>query len=167
MAPLTGELIVHKQEKFNNAAVAAIKAHYAHSQVVPEQAKLNYNDKTVIENGLGRFDPPAPKSSNFDLKVAEAAGFHRAMNLWNETCGFGPLLMSPGVKGALSAQPSILGGLLRNCQVDIDEPSSFPSEFKDQSAESGIPYRLVKAHDEAENEALTLSYYDVYMEMVC
>ncbi|KAH6868852.1 hypothetical protein BKA58DRAFT_441276 [Alternaria rosae] len=111
--------------------------------------------------------PPAPKSSNFDLKVAEAAGFHRAMNLWNETCGFGPLLMSPGVKGALSAHASILGGLLRNCQVYINEPSSFPSKFKDQSAESGNPYRLVRAHDEAENEALTFSYYDVYMEMVC
>ena len=109
---------------------------------------------------------PVLQFSDFDVLIAEAAGFHRAINLWNKTCGFPTFDLSPEVKGALSAQATLLGGLLRNRQIDIDVPSTFPGKFKGQSAESANPYRLIRADDEDVNEALTLSYYDVFMDMV-
>ncbi|KAI4689187.1 uncharacterized protein J4E88_002536 [Alternaria novae-zelandiae] len=55
MASLPTTLVARKQKKIVNAAFAAIEAHDAHAQTVPEQAKLSVNDVAVIANNPYRF----------------------------------------------------------------------------------------------------------------
>ncbi|KAI4655038.1 uncharacterized protein J4E78_007218 [Alternaria triticimaculans] len=102
--------------------------------------------------------PPVAKHSDLDLQIAEAAGFHRAINIWNDSHSWTPLY----IQQQLRDQATELGKILSD--YNIDEPSTLPGKFKHGSA-AYCPYQLRLEDRQAANALLASSYFDVYMGM--
>ncbi|KAI4673409.1 uncharacterized protein J4E84_011088 [Alternaria hordeiaustralica] len=102
--------------------------------------------------------PPVAKHSDLDLQIAEAAGFHRAINIWNDSHSWTPLY----IQQQLRDQATELGKILSD--YNIDEPSTLPGKFKHDSA-AYCPYQLRLSDRQAANALLASSYFDVYMGM--
>jgi len=102
--------------------------------------------------------PPVAKHSDLDLQIAEAAGFHRAINTWNKlSCD-----SQAQVRQDLRDQAAELGKILS--VYNIDEPNTLPGKFKDSGAVD-CPFRLRLPDRQAANALLASSYFDVYMGM--
>ena len=99
--------------------------------------------------------PPVAKPSEFDLKVAEAAGFHRAINIWNKmSCE-----SKVQARQELQDQATELDKILSD--YCFDEPNGLPGKFKhDHAADS--PYRLSMPDRKPTDMVLAFNYYDVY-----
>ena len=102
--------------------------------------------------------PQVAKWPNFDL--AEAAGFHRAMDIWSEVLRHGTF---GGVRDDLRRQAAKLADLL--APYNIEDPSSLPHEFN-RFRTPRCPNRL--SHQEADPTRLLpqSSYYDEFLNIL-
>ncbi|KAI4611014.1 hypothetical protein J4E80_008046 [Alternaria sp. BMP 0032] len=92
----------------------------------PELAEDLINDGRIKLEPGPVDDRPRLELTDFDVQIAEAAGFHRAMNIWNELAYYGN---GEEVKNTLHEQATTLARLLDSC--DIEDSSSLPGKFKD------------------------------------
>jgi len=104
--------------------------------------------------------PPVAKPPEFDLKVAEAAGFHRAINIWNKM-NFGSEFQA---KQELRDQATELSKILSGYKIDEPSTSTLPGKFKDGSAVDG-PYQLLVTGRRTKDFLLASNYYNVYWGM--
>ncbi|KAI4609117.1 hypothetical protein J4E83_008758 [Alternaria metachromatica] len=211
MAPLSNAVATYKQKRFDHAALEAMKAFDAGTNV-PSQAKLNASDKAIIAQNPPQFNfslwsglpswcidqcfgeelakqlvaiklikveprpvekPPVAqhpaepclaeqrlvtKSRDFDLQVAEAAGFHRAMNIWNQVLNHHTFF----AQEELRCQAALLAHLL--APYNIEDPSSLPGKFSKFHSGLRCPNRL-QAGDPRDTVPQSC-YYDEFLNVL-
>jgi hypothetical protein len=108
--------------------------------------------KDLLSYKVG-FD--AGVKSNVDTKLAEAAGFQRAVNLWSRVCD--PKLQVE-VGAALMQQATELGHMLRPYPGTPDEMQNWPLQFKN-SHKPESPYCISSRDGLSSDHQLVKFYY--------
>ena len=94
-----------------------------------------------------------------DVQVAEAAGFHRAMDIWSEVLRYGAC---NGAQENLRCQATLLASLL--APYNIEDPSSLPGKFKHFQT-LRCPNRVIQAADPS-RLVPQASYYDEFLNIL-
>ncbi|KAI4649762.1 uncharacterized protein J4E79_009607 [Alternaria viburni] len=211
MAPLSDAIAAYKQKRFDHAALEAMKAFDAGTNV-PSQAKLNASDKAIIAQNPRQFNfslwsglpnrcidqcfgeelakqlvaiklikveprpvekPPVAQHPaepclaeqrlvaqrrDLDIQVAEAAGFHRAMNIWNQVLSH----HTHAAQEELRCQAALLAHLL--APYNIEDSSSLPGKFSGFYCGLRCPERLQEG--DPRDLVPQSSYYDEFLNVL-
>ncbi|KAI4911291.1 uncharacterized protein J4E92_010347 [Alternaria infectoria] len=106
--------------------------------------------------------PPVPLPPYLDVQIAEAAGFHRAMNIWSNLPRQG--IFFSDAQSDLRRQAAKLADLL--APYNIEDPSSLPGKFSGFQSGLRCPNRLSLQTAGPRDLVPQISYYDEFLNIL-